>query len=114
MANEIIYTDGDSYVQLIVTFPTGEDWTDYTTVDIELIEKRSGTVLQTNRYPSGQDIDLVVPDTTVGTCYFKIDQANIDGYSGSIEWVLKPSKTDADFGDGTYDPVDKKTDLILQ
>ncbi len=115
MASEIIYTDGDAYVQLSVTFSTNYDWTSWTYVHIKMYEKRSGTLLQTNGYPSGQgDIDLVVPDTSAGTCYFKVDSTKISGYSGSIEWVLVARETDTDYSDGTYDPVDKKTDLILE
>lgn len=114
MAYEKIYNGYDAYVQHSVTFPTGLDWTDYTYVHIIMKHKSSGTVLQTNGYPTGEgNIDLVVPDTSAGTCYFKIDQESIDGYTGAIEWILTARETDSDFSDSTYDPGDKITKFTL-
>lgn len=106
-----IFTTSDAYITLTISLPSGKTWTSYTQIKIECWN--NDELVQTNGYPADQkeDIQLVVPDTSSGVCYFKLDQANIDGRTGIIEWRVISKESDSDMSDTTLDLEDRMIKL---
>jgi len=101
MATDILYK-GDGIYKISVNFPTGKNWTNYTSVIIEAQDKE-GTVIQEAGYPASvADTDLYVPSTSEGIAYFYMLSVNRDSFSGVIKWVLKQKESNAKFTDDNY------------
>ena len=113
--SNIIFTSFDVIIEHTLSFPTGNDWTSYTYIHILMYDNNTGELLQTSGYPSGQgDNDLVVPETSEGTCYMRVEQSNISGHTGQVRWDLKFKKTDAKFSDATFDGGDRVNKFFMQ